>query len=269
LIEYLASPTTDLPSAWGTAGGAIVTAISVVVASVVGIRTLRAFERDSRDRSRPMVGAQLVRDPHPSERGAAYLLVRNYGQSVAYDVQVTFDPPMENVETRSGDDSYVPFMLSRYENPIANLMPGVDLRNLWFVPSGDADDQGDLLNDEPIPNVVTVTVRYSDTPNFWERAAHRYVDTFVLDMALLRGEVVVRHSDDHLGLHKRTTKALEQIAPAVQSTAKAIGKIEDYAKPEEVRVRERAERERRRAVVESRRQERQRRNNPTPEPANE
>ncbi|MFC9362888.1 hypothetical protein ACFTZB_40765 [Rhodococcus sp. NPDC057014] len=116
---------------------------------------------------------------------------------------------------------------------------------------------------------MTVTVRYSDTPNFWERSANRYVDTFVLDVALLRGEVVAVHSDDHLGLHKRTTKALEQIAPAVQSTAKAIGKIEDYAKPEEVRVRERAELERRRAVVESRRQSRQRRSDLAPEPANE
>ncbi|MFC9363068.1 hypothetical protein ACFTZB_41685, partial [Rhodococcus sp. NPDC057014] len=134
MIAYLASPTTDLVSAWGTAGGAIVTAISVVVATAVGIRTLKASERDSRDRSRPMVGAQLVRDVHPSERGTADLVVRNYGQSVAYDVQVTFDPTIESTETRSGDDSFVPLIRRRYENPIANLMPGVELRNLWFVP---------------------------------------------------------------------------------------------------------------------------------------
>lgn len=153
----------------------------------------------------------LVLDQHPGST-YAYLVVRNFGQSVAYHVDVRFDPEICATGTRSKKRSLVPALLRRYENPIPNLMPGVELRNLWFASSGDADDQKAVINDEPIPDVVTATIRYADGPNFWSKDNNRYTDTFVLDVRTLRGDVVVTHSNDQLGLLKRMTSALEMMS---------------------------------------------------------
>lgn len=248
MSNVLASDTTDLITAWGSAIGAgatAVAAIAAVAAAVVAIRTLRASKRDSRDRSRPMVGALLERDPHPTSR-CADLVVRNYGGSVAYDVQVTFDPPLMDAGTDSGQDSFVPLLLSRYESPISNLMPGVELRNLWFAP-GKIENEV-RQNDEPIPDVVTATIRYSDRPDFWSKDVNRYVETFKLDISLIRGDVITTHTDDHLGLHKRSTNAAESIAPAMESLARNVSRIESYLKPDAVLARERAEAEESRRV---------------------
>gem|GEM_PF-3232483 len=228
--------TTDLMSAWGAIIGGGATAIAAtagVAAAVAAIRTLRATKRDSRDRSRPMVGALLSRDDHPHSR-VAYLLVRNYGGTVAYNVHVTFDPEIRNLGTQTGANSLVPFLLGRYEKPISTMMPGVELSNVWFAP-GNRDGTGNVLNDEPIPDMVTATIRYSDRADFWGKRTNRYADTFALDLSIIRLSVTSTHTDDHLGLHKRSTKALEKMAPAIEQVAKDIHRIEDYVKPELVR----------------------------------
>lgn len=239
MINTLASDTTDLVSAWGAAlgGGATLIAASAgVAAAVVAIRTLKASKRDSQNRSRPMVGALLERDPHPSAR-TSDLVLRNYGQAVAYNVQVTFDPPLVDCDTDSGKPNLVVFLQNRYRNPIANLMPGVELRNIWYLAVA-GDDLVAVTNDLRIPDLVTMSIKYSDHPNFWAEDANRYVDTFVLDATVLRAETYSTHSDDHLGLHKRSTKAIEKFGPAIVQVAEDLNRIQNYVKPESVRAQE-------------------------------
>lgn len=211
---------TDWITAGSTLGGAAITAVSVVVAAWVGIRTLRQTKRDSISRSRPMVVATLERDPHPTGL-SAFLVVENYGQSVAYNVTVTFDPPIHDVGTQSGQPSFVPMLLRRYAEPIANLAPGVALRSIWNIPNRESHGENSRYpNDEPIPDRVLAMIRYSDRPGFWNQDAHRYTETFVLDIEILRGDVIVSHSDDQLGLLKRSTKALEGMAADVRAATK-------------------------------------------------
>lgn len=247
---------TDVVSAWSavaTAGGTVVAATAAVAAAVAAIRTLRASKRDSRDRSRPMIGALLVRDAHPTSR-TAELVVRNYGQSIAYNVELFFDPPIVDKGTATGKNSFVPFLIRRYEKPIPNMMPGVELRSIWFTPGQEIN--GVIRNDEPIPEMVELTIRYSDRPNFWSRHSNRYRELFVLDLSLIRGDVISTHSDDHLGLHKRSTQALEKVAPALQQVAKDLHRIEDYVKPAEVRAYEDEQDAARARLIEERRKER-------------
>lgn len=242
MATLLASDTTDLVAAWGSAvsaGATAIASLAAIAAAAVAIRTLRASKRDSRDRSRPMVGALLEKDPHPNSK-TADLVVRNYGASVAYNVEVTFDPAIEDTGTRSGENSFVPLLLGRYVHPISNLMPGVELRSLWFIGKG-TDADGVLLNDEPISDVVMATIRYSDRADFWDKEANRYTEEFRLDMAIVRNSVSSTHSDDHLGLHKRSTKAMEKMAPAINTLATKVARIEEYSKPEAVREREAAQ----------------------------
>ncbi|MFE5877793.1 hypothetical protein ACFQ6H_21230 [Rhodococcus sp. NPDC056506] len=241
-------------SAWGAliGGGATVIAASAAVAAgVVAVNTLRASKRDSRDRSRPMVGALLEHDPHPTGR-TTHLMVRNYGTTVAYNVEVTFDPKIEDTGTVSGQRSFVPFLLNRYEKPIRTMMPGVELDNIWYV-SGERDADNAPQNDEPIPDLVTATISYSDRADFSHKDTNRYVDVFTLDMTIIKTSVFSTHTDDHLGLHKRSAKALEKVAPALEQVAKDIHRIEGYVKPAEVREREEAEAARVAAIIEQRR----------------
>lgn len=238
--HVLASDTTDLVSAWATAigaGGTVVAATAAVAAGVVAIGTLRATKRDSRDRSRPMVGAELVPDPHRSARMAS-LVVRNFGPSVAYNVKVDFDPPLVEGKTHSGQRSIVPFIIKRYAEPIPTFMPGNELSNVYFIGKEDPDSPDDVIrNDEPIPERVTVKVTYGSAPDEFDT----YSDTFILDMSVHLWGTFSTHSDSPQALQKRSTHALEQVGSSLVRVAKDIHRIEDYVKPDEVREREAAE----------------------------
>lgn len=254
MTTILASDFLDGLAAWSTFGGALGTFLVVGVTAAVAVGTLRASKRDSRDKTRPMVGALLDREAHPSSH-YAQLHVRNYGPTVAYNVKVTFDPEIKDVGTQSGENSFVPFLLGRYGSPIPTMMPGVELINIWSAP-GPRDENGKPTNDEPIPDVVTATIRYSDRPDFWAKSTNRYEDTFTLDMSIIKMSISTTHTDDHLGLHKRSTRALEKVAPALEQAAKDIHRIEEYVKPTEVREREEAEVARRAALIAQRSAER-------------
>ncbi|QWY79527.1 hypothetical protein SEA_BOYNAMEDSUE_66 [Gordonia phage BoyNamedSue] len=206
-------------TAIGSVSGALITATSVVVAVIFGIKTLNQTRRDSRDRSRPMVAAYLERDPHPGGLGA-YLVIENLGQSVAYNVRVTFSPAIVNTGTSSGNASFVPTLLRRYAEPIPNLIPNLRMRNLWHIPDkSKKNEDGNYLNDEPIPDRVVARVRYSDAALINARNTHRYDESFVLDVNTLRGETITTHTNDHLGLHKRSTKAMEKLSGEFHSVA--------------------------------------------------
>ncbi|WP_336881455.1 hypothetical protein [Rhodococcus globerulus] len=239
MTTILASDFLDGLAAWSTFGGALGTFLVVVVTAAVAVGTLRASKRDSRDKTRPMVGALLDREAHPSSH-YAQLHVRNYGPTVAYNVKVTFDPEIKDVGTKSGENSFVPFLLGRYGSPIPTMMPGVELTNIWSAP-GPRDENGKPTNDEPIPDVVTATIRYSDRPDFWAKNTNRYEDTFTLDMSIIKMSISTTHTDDHLGLHKRSVKALESIAPNMRQIATDIHQIEDDVKPDHIRERQAAE----------------------------
>ena len=223
----ITNETAAVVSAAATAGGAIVTSLSVAVAAFVGVRSLRAQAADSHARSRPMVGAALTLDPHPSSH-CADLEVRNYGQTVAYDVTVTFDPPLADTGTRSGGPSLVPFLIQRYDQTIPNLMPGTVLKNTWYILHEDA--AGETVNDEPIGDRVVATIEYFDAPSAPEdrsqrRRRSRFEDRFVLDIATLYGEVRTTHTDDHLGLHKRSTQSLEAMRRDLSTIATSTKKV--------------------------------------------
>lgn len=201
----------DWLAAWSTLGGAAITALSVGVAAYYAIQTLKQAKDSTREANRPMVAAYLERDPHPSGTSADMVVV-NVGKSVAFDVAVTFDPPIEATGTKSDQESMVPLLLKRYAAPIPNLLPGIRLRSIWHFPNKDlTDEDGYYINDEPIPNRVIATISYRDAADADAKATNHYQDSFVLDVADLRCDVITTHSDDHLSLHKRSTVALESI----------------------------------------------------------
>lgn len=171
--------------AWMAASAGVAGAGAAWFAAVNGVRTFRQTRKDSADRSRPMVAAEF-RDALPS-RGDLYLVIKNYGPSVARDVQVTFDPPVPDPAPEKADQSIVPFLKTRYAQPISTLTPGAELRNVWYY--GIAGPDGSFANSESTPDQVTVTIDYKSADG-----SRAYSDSYLLDVQILQQETTVTSS---------------------------------------------------------------------------
>lgn len=180
-------------TAW-TAIGAVATTVTAVMA----IWTLWALRKDSRDRTRPVMVAMLKQA----------VLTRNYelhivnlGNSVAKDVQVTFDPELPKLSgtIHENVDSFAVWSIQRrYEKPIPSLPPGQVFDNLYQ----DSED-----NDQPVPDAITVSFDYRDDRN------RKYFDKYELSTYVLGLQTGAYPStDSEKGIHKRLVKAIESIA---------------------------------------------------------
>lgn len=194
--------------AWFTAGAATVTALVALFTARIGLSQLRQVRADSRARSRPMMAAELRKPPYT--RGIQDLVIGNYGQSLARNVKVTFDPPIPDPLPERAAQSVSPFITRRYAEPIPVATPGMQLTNIWF--SGRLED--DLwVNFDPTPDQFTVTIAY-DGPD-----DTHYVDDFPLDVDLIRQHTYAASSEAPESRLKEGVKSLAKIEKAVTRIA--------------------------------------------------
>ena len=134
--------------------------------------------------------------------GVSYLVIENAGQSVARDVEVSFNPPLPTYTTTDDGKPGVvaPFLRRRYANPIAMIAPGHRLKNVYYYITA-----GTNGNVEPVPDQVTVSVRYIDDHG------RTYEDAFPLDCELVALETQSSPGANNDAV-KRQNKALEAIA---------------------------------------------------------
>jgi hypothetical protein len=120
-----------------TEAGALA-AIATVVTALIAWRALTATASDSRERSRPVVYAWFRVADHNDR--AFDFAVRNYGQSAARDVKVTFDPPF-SVEQRR--ERLAEIVAERWDKTMPFLPPGAEIKNLWWSSlSPSAEEKG-------------------------------------------------------------------------------------------------------------------------------
>ncbi len=171
--------------------------LATITAAVVAIWTLVALKRDSADRTRPVLIAELRAAvlTHDAE-----FIVRNVGQSVARNVHVTFDPPLPGPD--ADDPGYsTPFLQRRYSRVIPTFPPGMVMDNHYQ----DADDR-----DEPTPDDFTVTISYCDAHG------RTYTDSYDLTINVLLDQTAARRGgDDDEAMRGRTVEALEAIARGI------------------------------------------------------
>ncbi|KAA1378315.1 hypothetical protein [Aeromicrobium fastidiosum] len=177
---------------------AAVAAIATVVGAVGALWTLIELKRDSRDRTRPMMTAELVPAVLTDD---ADLQINNRGPSPAVNVRVTFDPPLPVLEGADAEGLGTPFLQRRYASPIPTITPGMLMTNYW---NSAVDDR------EPVPNDFTVRFDYADVRGRY------YSDTYHLSLTTLRNQSGSYPANtDPAGLEKRRIKALEAIARGV------------------------------------------------------
>lgn len=176
-----------------------VAGVMAVVTGLVAIVTLWSLRKDSRDRSRPVLSAELL--PVVLSKGTSEFIVQNVGPSVAKDVKVTFDPPItEDV------GQVAAFLARRYSRTIPTMSPGRRLSNIYSHWVGDGSDE--LA--EPVPKEFAVAITYSDAHG------RKYKDRYELTIQTLRNETVSWPANtDDKALVKRQVQALEAVARGV------------------------------------------------------
>jgi hypothetical protein len=195
---------------WLAAGAACVGAAAACYAAINGSRTLARARQDRRDRGRPMMAAELRDAPYVP--ATQYLVVRNYGPTIARNVRVTFEPEIPDPDPERADESVTPFIKRRYAETIPVITPGMELDNIWF--SGRPGGSGGWLNDEPIPDKSIVHIAY-DGPD-----GTRYADEFPIDVGLIRNRTYTTSSDEPHRLAKDGLKVLKSIQAALERLGK-------------------------------------------------
>lgn len=175
-----------------------VAALASVATAIVAAITLFAIRDDSRDRTRPMMTAELV----PTVLSQTLeVLITNRGQSVARDVKVTFVPPLPALTGKDAEGLVVPFLQRRYVSPISTVTPGMTMRNIYQSGSSDR---------EPVPDDFQVNFDYRDD------RGRRYRDSYDLSVTLFKHETMAGPSGTtEKQIVRRVTKALEAIARGV------------------------------------------------------
>jgi hypothetical protein len=178
-----------------------VTGITAVGTGIVAVVSLLSLRRDSRDRSRPVLSAELL--PLTLSQGTCELVVQNVGRSVAKNIRLTFEPPItEDMGIIAG------YLARRYSHVIPTMGPGRRLTNIYGNWRGDGSDE----LDESIPKEVTAIFMYQDSH---ERA---YEDRYDLTVQTLRNQTSsFPSSTDEKGMRKREVRALEAIARGVNT----------------------------------------------------
>jgi hypothetical protein len=171
---------------------------ATLVTAVAAVWTLVALRQDSRDRTRPMMVAELK----PSVlTDNAELHITNAGPSVAQNVKVDFDPPLPVLTGAEADGKLTPFLQRRYERVIPTFTPGMVMDNLY---------QDATEPDEPVPDDFAVKFTYSDT------RGRRYTDAYFLSLETLRNQTGAYPSTrGEDGERRRTVKAIESIARGI------------------------------------------------------
>lgn len=169
---------------------ATVSAAATVITALIAVLALQSTARDSRDRTRPLLVAELRRSTLGSQ--TQDLVIKNYGASVARDVTLIFDPPLTETDDISKN---VHWICERFRRPVSVWAPGTMMSNVYKHP-------------EENPGRRTVLISYRGP------GRERYADKFDIDPAVMDLESFSNPSE-------RPGTELERMVIALHAIARA------------------------------------------------
>jgi hypothetical protein len=200
---------------WVSMNATPIVAVATVVTAIIAIFALRSTARDSRDRTRPVVLAQFRLAAHNDK--AFDLIIRNYGQSSARDVEVKFDPPFGMDERK---DRLTEILAQRYDKRIPILPPEVEVSNLWWT-GRPKPASTELMNALSTPENVTVRISYKGN------RVRRYKEKIPLDSRWMKLDTSSVSSDSMRGRTKTIAESVKAIADATRPALRALQEIAD------------------------------------------
>jgi hypothetical protein len=176
------------------------------VALIYANQQIRRSHRLQAEQTRPHVG--MFMEPHAADWHVIELVVRNFGQTPAYDVQFAFEHPPTVAEYENATDGYADVVELRLPVQLTTLAPGQEWRTVW----DSALDRVEL--GASIESRFTGTVTYYDRAEqppkwkVWRRERRPLATKVVLDWDALppvqRIELMTTHD-----LAKREKQKLE------------------------------------------------------------
>lgn len=138
-------------STWGpehwTAAAAWATVAVAVIAGVIALLHVREARRLRQEQAQPYVVAYM--EPSSATPHIIDLVVRNFGMTAAYDVEVSISPSLER--SIQGGEPEAVWLFDRL--PV--LVPGQEWRTMW--------DFGPSRADSDLPDRHNATVSYRDS----------------------------------------------------------------------------------------------------------
>ena len=177
-----------------------------VVALFFTSRHLNLNRRSAVERTRPHVA--MFMEPHPADWRVIELVVRNFGQTAAYDIRFSFPNPPTVAEYENAADGYAEVVELQLPRELPVLAPGQEWRMVW----DSALDRAEIGTG--IESRFAGSVIYHDRPDkprgwrFWRRERPVLETNVVLDWDELppvqRIELMTTHD-----LAKREKQKLE------------------------------------------------------------
>ncbi|MDT5256596.1 MAG: hypothetical protein QOD10_1676 [Mycobacterium sp.] len=148
-----------------------------VFALVFANRQIKHNRRLAAEQTRPNVA--MFMEPHPTDWHVIELVVRNFGQTAAYDIQFSFSNPPTVAEYENSADGYADITELQLPRELPVLAPGQEWRMVW----DSALDRAEIGSG--IESRFAGTVTYYDRPDtprgwrFW-RGNRRALQTDVV-----------------------------------------------------------------------------------------
>ncbi|ORV81839.1 hypothetical protein AWC11_25175 [Mycobacterium interjectum] len=120
---------TQVGSGTWLAGAAWAAIVLGVVALVLISRQLKLNRRLAAERTRPQVA--MFMEPHPADWHVIELVVRNFGQTAAYDIRFAFPSPLTVAEYENAADGYADVVELQLPRELPVLAPGQEWRMVW------------------------------------------------------------------------------------------------------------------------------------------
>src|SRR6202008_548373 len=127
-----------------------------VAALVFANRQINRNRRLAADQTRPHVA--MLMEPHPADWHVIELVVRNFGQTAAYDIGFSFLNPPTVAEYESATDGYAEVIELGLPRELPVLAPGQEWRMVW----DSALDRAEIGSG--IESRFTGTLSYYDGP---------------------------------------------------------------------------------------------------------
>ena len=186
-------------------------ALGVWLAVLVGLAALIFMLRQRRQQreaslqqSRPYVAVYM--EQHAADWHLIELVVRNFGQTAAYDVELDFVDPPTVAKYENAHDGMVDIGELKLPDALPALAPGQEWRTLWDSTLDRAELGGAI--EWRFDGTVTYYDRPAPTERRRKRRGHRFESKFVLDWDALQPIQRVELLTDH-DLAKRERQKLE------------------------------------------------------------
>lgn len=104
---------------WVGSQQAVLVTLATVITAIIAIFALRSTANDSRERSRAIVLAFFRKSPH--NESAFDLVLHNYGNSAASEIDVKFEPQFGEEQRK---DHMIEALAQRYDKRVPLMPPG-------------------------------------------------------------------------------------------------------------------------------------------------